>query len=130
MNFATATQDAIYAKLDAATAVTALAPVMQHVPENADPPLVIIGSVALTPVGGKDGNFDRAEVEVITIYRGPKRAAMFAIQSAVQDTLDNQELTGDALFSRPRQVSNDDELLEDGITYLGTQRFELFVQPL
>jgi hypothetical protein len=128
-DFATATQDAVFAALNV-SAVTDLAPVLQHVPEGTEPPLVIVGDIALTPAGGKDGNFDRAEFDIITLYRGPKRAALFTIQAAVRDQLDGAALSGTALFSRPRQIANDDEIAEDGITYVGTQKFELFVQPL
>jgi hypothetical protein len=129
MNFTIATQDALFAALNV-TAMTDLAPVMQHVPEGTEPPLVIVGDISFTPVGGKDGNFDRAEVDIVTMYRGPKRAGLFALQEVVQTLLDGVALTGDALFSNPRQIANQEEIMEDGITYVGTQRFELFVQPL
>ena len=128
-DLATATQDAIYAALNV-TAVTDLAPVYQHVPENTDPPIVIVGDINFEPIGAKDGGLDRASAEIVSFYRGPKRAGLYDIQAVIRDALDGQSIaaTG-ALFSHPVQVSSEAELLEDGITYQGIQTFELIVQP-
>lgn len=125
----TATQTAIYTALNVAP-VTSLAPVTQHVIEDTDPPLVIIGDVSFEPIGGKSGGLDRATVEVVTLYRGSKRTELFAIQTAVRNALDHQSVSASgALLSRPVFVSSEVEEMEDGVTYMGTQRFELIVQP-
>jgi hypothetical protein len=125
----TATQTAFYTALNVST-LTELSPVTQHVIENTEPPLTIIGGVSFEPIGGKDGGLDRATVEIITLYRGTQRTELFAIQSAVRTLLDGQTITAaGAEFSRPVYVSSEVEELEDGVTYLGTQRFEVIVQP-
>lgn len=125
----TATQAAFFTALNVAS-VTSLAPVTQHVIEDTDPPLVIIGDVSFEPMGGKDGGLDRATVEIVTLYRGSKRTELFAIQSAVRSALDNQTISASgADFSKPVYVSSEVEELEDGVTYMGTQRFEVIVQP-
>ena len=126
----TATQDAVFDVLDS-PAMTALAKVFQHVPENTQPPIVVVGDITVEPVGGKDGGLDRMTISVVTLYRGPKRARLYQMQAKVRDLLEGQALppqVGVAL-SAPEFVSSDDEILEDGITYLGTQRFALFAQP-
>jgi hypothetical protein len=125
----TATQTAVYNALNVSS-VTDLAPVTQHVIEDTEPPLVIIGDVSFEPIGGKSGGLDRATVEIVTLYRGPKRTELFAIQTAVRNALDGQGITASgALLSDPVFVSSDVEELEDGVTYMGTQRFETIVQP-
>jgi hypothetical protein len=126
---ATAVQEALYAALNV-SAVTALAPVWQNPPEGTDPPVVVIGYISLEPIGGKDGGLDKATVDVLTFVREPDQTNLFALQSAVRDQLDGQSIasTG-ALLSRPVQTTSEVELMDDGETYLGTQRFETFVQP-
>lgn len=133
---ASAVQKAIFAKLNGSAAVTNVAPVFQHVPEkddsgdDVDLPLVIIGNVSLEPIGGKDGGLDRATFEVITFVREPDQTALFALQSAVRNALEDQPVTADgALISNPVFQASDAELMEDGETYQGTQRFEVIAQP-
>jgi hypothetical protein len=124
-----AAQDATFDTLNVA-AVTDLAQVLQHVPENTQPPVVVIGDITVVPIGGKDGGLDELTIEIITMFRGPKRSGLLAIQHAVRSTLEGAELSAaGALLSPPVFESSDDEILEDGITYLGTQRFSTIAQP-
>jgi len=128
-DLATATQNAFYAALNVA-AVTSLASLYQHVPENVQPPLVMVGDISLIPLGGKDGGLDQVTVEIVTLVRAPKRAALFALQAAIRNRLDLQPITAfGALLSSPVQTGSDASLLEDGETYMGTQTFETIVQP-
>jgi hypothetical protein len=125
----TATQTAFYTALNVED-MTDLSPVTQHVIEDTDPPLTIIGDVSFEPIGGKDGGLDRATVEIVSIYRGSKRTDLFAIQAKARSLLDNQPISASgAEFSKPVFVSSDVEEMEDGVTYVGTQRFEVIVQP-
>ena len=127
---ASAVQQASFATLNGATAVTDLAEVWQSPPEDSQPPLVLIGDVSLEPIGGKDGGLDRATFEIVTLVRQPDQTALFALQMAVRNALDDQAITATgALISNPSFLSADVELLEDGETYMGTQRFETIVQP-
>ena len=124
----TAVQDAFFAALNVAS-VTSLAPVTQHVPEDTQPPIVIIGQIGLEPVGIKAGGFDHATVEIVTEARGPKRALLFAIQSAVRAALEGKPIAAvGVILSPPAFAGSDTDQLEDGVTYIGTQRFETFVQ--
>ena len=126
----TAVQDAFFKALDV-NAVTNLAPVVQHVLENTQPPLVVIADINPVPWGGKDGGLDKVHVSVLSYFRGPNRRGLHAIQAAIKSVLDDQTLTvvGQYELSRPMQMASETELLEDGETYVGTQRYELFAQP-
>jgi hypothetical protein len=126
----TATQRAFVQALGV-PAVTGLAPVLQHVPENTQPPMAIVADVVAEAVGGKDGGLDRMTVEVLTAVREPRREALYALMAAVADTIDGKALPAQAgaTLSVPTLESSDDEILEDGKTYMGTQRFTLFAQP-
>jgi hypothetical protein len=105
---------------------------MQHVPDNTQPPIAVVADIVAEPAGGKDGGLDKMTFEIITLYRGPKRANLYSIQAAVRAKLEDVSLPAQAgaELSRPTMESEDDEILEDGITYLGTQRFSLFAQPV
>lgn len=129
IDLAAAVQTAVFAALDV-PAVTNLASLHQHVPENSVPPLVIVDDISLAPIGGKDGGLDRATVTIVTVMRKPKRAVLYALQSAVRSALEYRTIaaTG-ALFSQPEQTGQDTALLEDGETYQGTQTFDIIVQP-
>jgi hypothetical protein len=127
---ASAVQQASFAALNGTTAVTDLAEVWQAPPEDSQPPLVLIGDVSLEPIGGKDGGLDRATFEIVTLIREPDQTALFALQMAVRNAIDGQAITASgALISLPTFLSADVEMLEDGETYMGTQRFETIVQP-
>lgn len=126
---ATAVQLAFYTALNV-PAVTDLAPVWQNPPEGTNPPVVVIGNVSLEPIGGKDGGLDRATVDVLTFIRQPDQTVLFALQAAVRDQLDGQPVSASgALLSDPVMNSSEIDMMDDGETYMGTQRFETFVQP-
>jgi hypothetical protein len=137
LDAATAVQDACFTALNVA-AVTGLgAEVWAHAPEilpDADPletgSIVLVHSVSLDPIGGKDGGLDQATATLITLVRKPDPAALYTLQAAVRDQLDGQPVAAfGALLSSPIMVSSEVELLEDGETYMGIQKFETIVQP-
>jgi hypothetical protein len=126
---ATAVATALYTALNV-TAVTNLAAVWQNPPEGTDPPVVVIGNIDLEPIGGKDGGLDKATADILTFIRQPDQTILFALQTAVRTQLDGQTITATgAALSQPLQTSSEVALMEDGETYMGTQRFEIFVQP-
>jgi hypothetical protein len=108
--------------------------VLQHVPQTnppVQPPLIVVGSIETTPIGGKDGDFDSVTFTVETYYRGPARRFLLAMQADVRGQIEGQQLPAQAgvLLSEPVLDGADDALLEDGLTYSGTQKFTLFAQP-
>ena len=128
-DFKYALQVALGEALEAAEAITI--EVFQHVPEKQEPPFHVIDKMTVTPIGGKDGGLDRIEVDVITEIRAPGREYLSPHMNAVRDTIDDQPLPVQAgvEFSIPRLIAEEDELLEDGQTYVGLQRFEVIAQP-
>jgi hypothetical protein len=124
-----AVQVAVVTALSAA-ALPDDAAVWEHTPDDAEPPLVIVHKIALTPQAGKGGGLDLAEVEILTLVRKPGREFLTPLMASVRGRIEGQPLAADgATLSQPVFVSDDDTLLDDGNTYLGTQRFSLFVQP-
>ena len=125
-----ATQDAVFAALSAG-GTSALAPVYQHVPENTQPPAVIVGDIEVEAIGGKDGGLDRNVVTIVSFYRGPARKGLYAIMAANRAALDDQPLaSAAAILSRPVFLNATDDLGEDGETYQGVQQFEIIAQPI
>jgi hypothetical protein len=127
-----AAQAAVVAALDAAAAVTL--PVYQHAPEEDDDapfePFHLIGDIVATPAGGKGGGLDRIEIEVLTALREAGREFVTPHMTAVRETLEDQTLASDdADLSAIVVESEEDQLLEDGVTYVGVQRFSLWAQP-
>lgn len=124
-----AVQDAFYDALNVST-VTTIAPVYQHVPDGTQPPLVIIDDITQEPDGGKGGGLDRFTVVVVTVRRQPSRAALFELMDAVRSVLEGVGLTATgSILSSPTFDGGDDDLSDDGVTYIGTQRFSLWAQP-
>jgi len=126
-----AVQVAVYEALSGAAEVTALAPVYQHVPEERDPPIVVVGKMNMSNEGGKGGGLYRIEFEIESLITKPGREHLTPIMAAVSAAIEDQELPAQAGVSLTRPVfeGDDDELLDDGNTYYGVQRFSLFAQP-
>lgn len=124
-----AAQQAIFDRLSHAS-ITATAPIHQHVPDNAQPPFHVVGDMTAEPVGSKDSGFDQITFDIITLIRKPSRKALFAEMAKVRDRLEGATLTATGvLLSAPVFETADDDLLDDGQTYAGTQRFSLYAQP-
>lgn len=122
-----AVQDGLYEKL---SANVTLAPVYQHTPDGTEPPVVIIGQDVFTAEGDKSGRLERHTCEIITLVRGSSRKALYALQAEVYAALHGEPITfAGATLSAPAFLDADDELLEDGKTYYGRQRFEVWAQP-
>lgn len=127
-DLASAVQKAVFDALD--EAVT-LATVYQHVPEDTPPPVVIIGEDDIDPtLGGKGEQFERHEIRIICVARGPGKLPLRALQEEVRAALDERPIAASgALLSDPVILSTSDQLLPDGQTYYGEQRFLIFAQP-
>lgn len=123
-----AIQDAIHAALDVA-ALTDVAPVVQHILEDSEPPLFVIGDISTEPIGGKDGGLDKATFDIWTYSRQPNRTQLYAMQALVRARLDGQPITAAGyILSNPVELLSESDMLEDGETYVGTQRYELIAQ--
>jgi len=106
------------------------AQVFEHVPDEAEPPFVVVDKITLTDASGKGGGLDHVEFDVVSFHTGAGREFLTPIMAENRQRIEGQALTVDgATLSRPAFVSSDTGVLDDAITYFGTQRFSLFVQP-
>jgi hypothetical protein len=127
-----AVQDAVFAALDRASAVTGLADVWQDPPEDTQPGdkgLVIIGLVSIAAGDLKSGDLDTATVSVFTQTRKTDARVLYTLNAAVRNALEDQVITAaGAEIGRPVFLSADPKLMEDGKTYEDELKFEMFVQ--
>lgn len=103
-----------------------LAPVFEHVPPGTNPPVAVIGDIEATKFGTKGADRDRQiSLEVITMTEGEERLPLQLLQAEVEDALDGATITTDDWTFGFSLQSSDDVLLEDGLTYQGTTRFDV-----
>jgi hypothetical protein len=123
------TQDAAFAALSAAIPPE-LAAVYQHIPEGAQPPFIVVGDIEAEAFGGKDGGLEQHVLEINYVYRGKKRRDLLAMMHAGREALDGQSITADgASFGDPVWTSSATGAADDGVTYGGSQTYEIIVQP-
>lgn len=121
-------QAAIYANL---SAHVTLAPVFGVIPENTQPPVVLIGEDSVDPtLGGKGGGFESHSVRIVSIVAGPSKVKLFAIMHQVKVAMLEIALAAaGAEFSTPVLTGSDDRASGDGVTLIGEQHFQIFAQP-
>jgi hypothetical protein len=129
----TAAHVALYAALNAETAVTDLADVWGHAPEDTQPTaakgIVQVGFASATNEGGKDGGFDEVTIDVLASVREPDATALYALSTAVRNAIEAQNMSAPgADIGRPEFVSVEPDLLDDGETYVDRLTFKMFVQ--
>lgn len=105
------------------TAVTALAAVYQHVPEDTPPPVVIIGDMDSEPIGGKGDPDRRVNLVVIAVIQAEERKPLRAIQAEINAQLDGKSFAHEGWELHFTFTGSDGALLEDGATYVGNTRF-------
>lgn len=81
-----------------------LCPVFQHVPENTDPPYVILLPPAGSQIGGKGSDVERFEVEVAAATRNPALHPLGAIMGEVKEVLNHFRPTQNGSVSEPPGV--------------------------
>jgi hypothetical protein len=94
--------------------------VFQHVPENTQPPYLVIGQISSMSDFENYDQFEQITFEIIAVYRGMGRAPLMKILHSARLLIENQNLsTASAAFQTPRmkdyQVS---ESIADGQTYI------------
>jgi hypothetical protein len=123
----TATQDAIYAALNV-PAVTALAPVFQHVPEGTAPPYIVVADIDAEP--GEDKGSQAMTVDVVSVHRGKGRRPLLAMMHAVFEALEGQSIAAPgADLECPRWLGSETSPAEDGVTYGALQQFLVSAEP-
>lgn len=116
---ATSTGAALFAALDGNIGT----PVFQHVPQDTDPPVTIIGEHRETAPFGKGDPDRRIDVDILTIFQGEANKPVTEWQAQIVAILDGAALSHSGFLIRPTLSSKQCELLEDGVTYVGTTTF-------
>lgn len=128
-----ATQDGIFALIEPMNGMMIdgdPVQVLQHVPQETQPPIVVIAEITSEEVGAKGDPWERHIVEIVTEYRGPARKWLYSMMGEVMARVDGaaiQQPTG-IVLSTPEFEDSEDGLLEDAQTYQGRQRFVLFAE--
>jgi hypothetical protein len=123
-----AVQTAIVAKLQAGVT---LAPVYTIVPDNTQPPVVVVTDSTWEQVGGKGGDAERHDFAIRTMVGGTSKAALFALMQEVKAALHDQPLTSTvAALSRCVMISGNELRDIDENTLIGEQRFFVYASPL
>jgi hypothetical protein len=125
-----ATASAVFAALNAAIdPATAL--VTQHVLENQEPPLIIIGAIDSENQAGKGEQFERIVLEVQSIYRGEGRAPLLVMMAEIRSALDGQPIVAAGVsLAAPRYLTaSASDVAADGVTYAGITQFEIYAEP-
>ena len=104
--------------------------VYQHLPENTQPPFVMIGMMSSESEDEHGEQFELITAEVMSVFRGAGRAPLLAMMHAVRASFDNQLLEAPGIsFERPRFVRAEaGEAIADGVTYVGLSTFEFHAE--
>lgn len=101
------------------------APVYQDVPDDAEPPVIIIGDVEARSFGDKDARDRIVTLEIVTVMRGDERKPLLALQEKVETRLAGViEETADWRLHY-RFVDDSATLAPDASGYVGLQKFEI-----
>jgi hypothetical protein len=127
-------QDALFAKLmvlEGAEGMPAGLAVLQHIPQDTQPPYVAIGQLSSENAEDKGELLEEITAEIHYVYRGAARYPLLAMMRSGRGLLQNQEIAADgAEFERPRWITADaSTALADGVTYVGLQVFKFYAEP-
>lgn len=99
------------------------APVYQDVPDNAPPPVIIIGDVDWEPIGAKGDPDCTGRIEMVTVHDGDARKPLLAMQGEVFDRMADAriDVSGWRIFFT--FTGGNAVLTPDGAGYVGMQNF-------
>lgn len=121
-------EDAVEASAFAALnvpAMTSLAPVFQHVPEDTPPPVVIIADMdSEGGLGDKDGRDERITLTVTAVISGEQRKPLRQIKRQVKQLLDGRTESRGG-WTLQFTYLNADGVLLNGEDYVGNFRFSV-----
>lgn len=117
---------AMFAKL---TASVTLGAVYVVVPDETQPPVVVIGDTQSEQVGGKNSDAERHDVPVRYIVSGTSKRALHLLMEEGKAALHNQPLTQAGFMLSPAVLTNSDDLRDiDEGALVGQQNYTVFVQ--
>ncbi|ODU71356.1 MAG: hypothetical protein ABT11_04100 [Novosphingobium sp. SCN 66-18] len=99
------------------------ATVYQDAPEGAMLPIVVVGDMKSTPIGGKGDRDRRISLLIQAEVSAEERAPLLALQKQIEDALDGLTIAQDGWTLAFTFEDDDAQLGEDGGTYIGTSAF-------
>lgn len=103
-----------------------LATVFQDVPEDTQPPVVILGDMSATPFTDDPDDQDRrVSLTVTTVTAGEERLPCTNIQDEIEVALGRARVTRDGWDLAFRSLGSDAALTSDAAGYVGTTTFEI-----
>jgi hypothetical protein len=126
-----AAQTAVYQQLAAADGLTALCAVYDHVPQNTQPPMTIVGDLDSENAGGKGEQYEELIVEIVAVYRGSARGPLLDIMHQQRIALDGQSIEhAGVTFGQPEFLgAKTNGPASDGVTYAGISHFRICAEP-
>jgi hypothetical protein len=122
-------EDAVEAAAFAAlnvSAITTLLPVFQHVPENTNPPVLIVGSMDsdTNDIATKDGDDEHINITITAVVTAEERRPLRAIKRKVKELLNGHVVNGTDWTICFTYSGADSVLLADnGQDYVGNFHF-------
>lgn len=107
-------------------AVTDLAAVFQHVPEDTNPPVLIIGDMDSEPIVTKGGSDQRVALTIAAVVLAEERRPLRALKAVVLAALDGRQVSRDG-WQLAYNFTGADGFLdpETGEAYAGNFRFSV-----
>lgn len=133
----TPSQDALFAALAPIAQADDLPPelaglgVYQHLPEDTQPPYIMVGTLDAEDHASRDEQASTITAEIVTAWRGNRRRELLWLMAAVRRSLNSQPIAADgAAFTRPQIMRETaSEAIADGVTYVGLSTFTFIAQP-
>lgn len=101
------------------------ATVYQDAPEGALLPIVVVGDMKSTPIGGKNDPDRRISLLIQSEVSAEERAPLLDLQRQIETTLDGLTIEQDGWTLAFMFEDDDAQLGEDGATYIGTSAFSV-----
>lgn len=133
----TPAQDALFAALapiaqrDDLPAELAGLGIYQHLPEDTQPPYIMIGTLDAEDHASRDEQASTITAEIITAWRGNRRRELLWLMAAVRRSLNFQPISASGAIFTPPQIMREtaSEAIADGVTYVGLSTFTFIAQP-
>jgi hypothetical protein len=101
------------------------AAVFQDVPQDTAPPVIIVGDMESSGIGGKDDPDRVVSLEVVTVTSGDERKPCLDLQEKIETRLDGAKVAIVGWELTFRFVDDNAALTPDATGYVGLQKFEI-----
>lgn len=102
------------------------ADIYQDVPENHPLPLVVLGDSSSTTIGGKGDPDEKVTINIVTLVSAEEKAPLTALQGQIKSLLREHKASVDGFTLHFTFESDDAQLHENGVHYVGTTTFSVF----